>query len=223
MTSFFRNRVFRRGLVLAGALSIAPQLLAAEHVPSPTRWVLNAGYGLRLWDEGGVTDEQRRYEEKAKRGLLLGGDVAVFPLENFGLGMSYYRFQSSTTDDDLAFYDGARGKSTDTYLIEYVGPALYYKRDFSRFIGLVQAGAGVIYYDNQHEARDFPGVLQDAVPGFFGSLGADYKLASWFGVGLTARILYGKTNNLVYNGAPSGLSPISLTRIDMAGGIRFYP
>ena len=192
------------------------------HAPSPTRWSIEGGYGARLWDAQG-NSEQQAYEEKAKLGWMFGGDVAVFPMQNFGVGFAYYRFLSSTTDSDYGFYDGTRGKSTDTYLIEYVGPSLYFKQDFSRITTLAQFGVGVIYYDNQHQASDFPGVLQGATPGAFVSLSADYMLTSWFAIGITTRVLYGQIDKLAYNGIDIPFDPISLTRVDVAGGIRFYP
>jgi hypothetical protein len=196
--------------------------LQAEAPPAPTRWAIDAGYGVRIWDANG-NPEQREYEEKAKRGWILSGDVAVFPFRHFGAGFSYYRFHSSTTDDDLGFGDGSRGPAMDEYLIEYVGPSLYFKRDFARVTALVQAGAGVLYYDNQHEAPDFPGVLQGVEPGFFGSVGADYKLSRHFAVGATARLIYGSLDRISYNGLDVSVPPVSLSRFDLSAGIRYYP
>jgi hypothetical protein len=222
-----RGRPNLKFFLLAGLLVLAAQSLHGAPgpalTPSPTRWAIDAGYGFRLWDASGGSSEQQAYEEKAKQGWVLGGDVAVFPLRNFGIGFAYYRFLSSTSDDDYGFYDGTRGQSTDSYLIEYVGPSLYYKREFSRITALAQLGAGVIYYDNQHEAEDFPGVLQGVEAGFFGSVSADYKIWHWFGIGLTTRVLYGKLDELDYNGINTPFPAVSLTRIDVAAGIRFYP
>jgi hypothetical protein len=226
MSPFLKNKAFLF-FVLAVSFSLtARKSRAAEafpYVPAPTRWAIDGGYGLRLWDANDADAENREYQEKARHGWLLGGDVAVFPLRNFGLGFAYYRFLSSTTEEDYGFLDGTRGKSTDTYLIEYVGPSLYFKQDLSRLVALAQLGAGVVYYDNQHQAKDFPGVLQGAVPGFFGSVSADYKLTRWFGLGITARALVGKIDKLAYNGIDLTLPPISLTRVDLSGGVRFYP
>lgn len=226
MTPFSKNKA-----VLFSSLAVAVYLTAHEgvaaeafpYVPAPTRWAVDGGYGLRLWDATGANPENRKYQEKAGQGWILGGDVAVFPLRRFGVGAAYYRFLSSTTEKDYAFFDGTRGESKDTYLIEYVGPSLYFKQELSRFVALAQLGAGVIYYDNQHQAKDFPGVFQGAVPGYFGSVSADYKVTRWFGLGMTVRALVGRIEELAYNGIDVTLDPVSLTRVDLSGGIRFYP
>ncbi|MCD6023881.1 MAG: hypothetical protein K0Q91_797 [Fibrobacteria bacterium] len=226
MKPFFKNPAFFFSSLATSIFFAAPDCGAAEafpYLPAPTRWAIDGGYGLRLWDADGTDPENQAYREKARHGWILGGDVAVFPLRNFGVGMAYYRFLSSTTEKDYAFFDGTRGESKDTYLIEYVGPSLYFKRDLSRVVALVQLGAGVIYYDNQHQAKDFPGVFQGAVPGYFGSVSADYKVTRWFGLGMTVRALLGRIEDLAYNGIDITLDPISLTRIDLSGGIRFYP
>lgn len=191
--------------------------------PSPTRWALDAGYGFRLWDATTTTDERQQYEEKARYGWLLGGDVAVFPWKHVGLGVSYYRFMSETSDSDIGFGDGSRGESTDIYLIEFVGPSLYLKKDFNRITGLIQVGGGVIYYDNQHQAEDFPGVLQSVAPGYHAVLSADYRIHPKFAIGVSARILYGILDEVSYNGIEVPIPAISLTRADFAAGIRFYP
>jgi hypothetical protein len=226
MKPFLKNPAIFFSCLAISIFSTALQGGAAEafpYVPAPTRWAIDGGYGLRVWDANGADPENGEYHEKARQGWILGGDVAVFPLRNFGVGMAYYRFLSSTTEKDYAFFDGTRGESKDAYLIEYVGPSLYFKREFSRAWALAQLGAGVVYYDNQHQAKDFPGVFQGAVPGFFGSVSADYKLTRWFGLGMTVRMLVGRVEELAYNGIDVTVDPISLTRVDLSGGIRFYP
>jgi hypothetical protein len=226
MSPFSKNTAFFFSVLAVSFSLAARKSFAAEafsYIPAPTRWAIDGGYGLRLWDANSADPENREYQEKARKGWILGGDVAVFPLRNFGIGFAYYRFLSSTTEKDYGFFDGTRGESTDTYLIEFVGPSLYFRHELSRVVALAQMGAGVVYYDNQHQAKDFPGVFQGAVPGFFGSVSADYKLTRWFGVGVTVRTLVGRIEELAYNGIDVTVDPISLTRVDLSGGIRFYP
>ena len=212
---------------LVGLALLMIQTVTAREValtpPSPTRWALDAGYGFRLWDTKSTTEERSDYEEKARFGWVLGGDVAVFPWRHVGLGISYYRFMSETSTSDIGFGDGSRGESTDIYLIEFVGPSLYLKHDFERVTGILQLGGGVIYYDNQHQAEDFPGVLQSVAPGFHAILSADYRILPKLAVGLSARFLYGVLDEISYNGIEVPIPPISLTRVDLAAGLRFYP
>jgi hypothetical protein len=213
-------------LLIVTAINILAEENSAR-APSPTRWALDGGYGLRLWDASNGSSEQRAYEEKARQGWVLGGDVSVFPLKNFGVGVAYHRVMTTITDDDIGFGDGSRGKSTDIYLIEFVGPCLYWKPPVfgrkSPWSGIVQVGGGVIYYDNQHQASDFPGVLQSVAPGYQAALSLDYRVWRWLSVGVTARVLYGTLDELAYNGIDIPVPPISLTRVDLAGGVRFYP
>jgi hypothetical protein len=220
-----------RALFLASLLFLVPVVHAELRLspPSPTRWAIDGGYGLRLWDASGVaSQEQASYEEKAKRGWVLGGDVSVFPfapigLKPVGIGVSYFRFMTTITDSDIGFGDGSRGESTDIYLIEFLGPSLSWRQKLGRVAGIAQAGAGVLYYDNQHQASDFPGVLQSVAFGTYGALSVDYRILSWLGVGVTTRFLYGTLDNLDYNGIRVDVPSISLTRVDFAGGLRFYP
>jgi hypothetical protein len=210
--------------VLAAVFGLVAQALPAREA-SPTRWSLEAGYSRRFFEDApGDTEEQREYQDGARAGGHLGADVSVYPLGGrLGLGVAYSRFKR-TLNDSVLYPDLVRGSTRDVYAIHYVAPSVFYRQSLPASLELVaQAGAGWMYYHNQHEARFYPGVIEGVALGLHGGLSLDYRPFRFMGVGAGARFLYGELENVDYNAARTPLPAISLTRFDLFAGVRFYP
>jgi hypothetical protein len=211
-------------MILAGVLGlVALELQALEHAPS--RWTFDAGYSHRFFKAAdNEIREQRLYQNRARDGWAFGGDVSVYPLESFGVGVTFSQFHHTLRDDDIAFPDETRGRMRDVYSMRYAGPAAFYRRRLPLDLELVaQAGAGWLFYHNQHEAKDYPGVLEGLALGLHGGLSLDYRPFRRIGVGLTARFIHGKLDGVDYNAMRIPLPELSLTRADVGVGVRFYP
>lgn len=112
----------------------------------------------------------------------------------------------------------------DVYSIHYAGPALFYRQPLPAALELVaQAGAGWLHYHNQHEARDYPGVIEGTTLGLHGGLSLDYRPLRFVGIGAGARFVYGDLERLDYNAMRTPFPSISLARMDLFAGLRFYP
>ena len=80
-----------------------------------------------------------------------------------------------------------------------------------------------MYYHNQHEARDYPGVIEGVTLGMHGALSLDYWPFRFVGMGAGARFVHGDLDRLDYNAMRTPFPAISLTRLDLFAGLRFYP
>ena len=221
--------ILRTGLLVLGTLNLLRANERFPETPAPTRWAIDAGYAYRLWESSSqATPAQRDYENRAKHGLILGGEVAAFPWEHLGLGVVFNQFHSAVSGHNLEEEEDLNDFSRDSYLIRYAGPVLYFKREAGNFAALAQIGAGCFFYANDHATGDFPGVIQSQVPGIQAGLSLDYRIFRYAGIGITARAMHGLVKWVDYNGIHISLSElqvadISLTRLDVAVGIRLYP
>jgi hypothetical protein len=207
--------------ILASCLLAAMHALAGD--ASPSRWSLDGGWGIRLWDNAGVPEAEREYLEQARVGRVYGFDVSVFPWKHWGLGIQQARFFASASDTNVTFVDKSMGDARDEYRILYVAPAVYATREVADKIRLTgNAGAGVFFYHNEAKEGPFPGVLEGTTPGIHASGAVDLMLTSRFAVGFGVRALYGELEKLRYNAIPAR-SSLSLSRVDFTAGIRFYP
>lgn len=211
--------------MLAAAFGLVAQALPASEA-SPTRWAVEAGYSHRFWESFSTdSDEQRAYQDRARNGWNLAGDVAVFPFPvPVGIGVAYSRFGRALTDPSIGFPDGTTGRMRDVYTLHYAGPALFYRQALpASFEAVASAGAGWLYYHNHHKAKDYPGVLEGNTWGLQGSLSLDYRPFRFLGVGLGARGVHGSLDALDYNAMRTPFPTLSLTRVDFFAGLRFYP
>lgn len=214
-------------LILSAAAGHAHDAPAVDRpsAPSLTRWAVDAALGVRLWNVDDHSREAREYMEQARFGPAWALDVAAFPWRRVGAGVSYSGFLAKANDDDIAFDNGARGAARDEYEIHYVAPAVYLSGPFAagraELVG--QAGAGLIFYRDESPRGQFPGVQEGVTWGLHAAASVDYKVLSWLGVGIGARFLHGSLGEIHYNATTVPVSPISLTRVDVAAGVRFYP
>src|SRR5690606_26518273 len=104
-------------------------------------------------------------------------------------------------------------------------PAAYWLTPFwrGRAVLVTQAGAGMIFYRDESPTGQFPGVLEGRTWGVHAAASAEYKLLSWLGFGVGARMMYGSLKDIHYNAMNTPISPISLARLDLTAGLRFYP
>ena len=216
-----------KGIILAASLCLAAaNALAQAPSPSPSRWSLDGGYSQRFW-ESSANDpqEQREYQERARNGWNLGGDVSVFPLGGrYGVGLTYARFRRALSDSSVLFPDGIPGSMKDVYTIHYAAPSVFARVPLPAAFEVVgQAGVGWMYYRNQHEARDYPGVIEGVALGMHAAVSVDYRPLPFVGVGIGARFLHGDLDALDYNGMRTPFPAVSLTRLDLFAGVRFYP
>lgn len=192
---------------------------------SPTRWALDGGLGIRFWDNGNRSQEEREYLNQARVGAVGALEVSVFPWENLGAGMVFATFSASASDSSLTYPDDSQRAAEDDYYIQYFGPALCAQRLFAegRFRVAGQIGGGMFFYRNETTKGPFPGISDAFGPGAHVSASLDYRLFSRFAVGGGVRALYGKTPHLRYNAIDAELPAVSLSRVDLVAGIRFYP
>jgi hypothetical protein len=209
-------RVFLLGLFAASGL------LADE--AAPTRWVLDAGWGVRLWDNANLSKSERNYLEQARVGGVYALDISVFPWKSWGLGLVHARFAASASDSDMTFPDESHGEARDHYVITYTAPSVYVTRACGEKLRLVgSAGAGMLAYRDEADKGAFPGVLEGATWGVHAAGSIDVMLSRRFAVGFGVRALYGRLSDLRYNAIETSTPPLSLSRVDFGAGIRVYP
>jgi hypothetical protein len=210
------------GWLLCGG---AESLHADESNHPATRWALDAGFGVRLWENTNRTREEIEYLDQARTGLVLGFEAAVFPWNDLGFGVAVATFTASASDSSMTYPDDSQRAAQDSYYIQYFAPALCLKRSFAdgRFLVSGQAGAGMFFYRNESNEGPFPGITDAFAPGAHASVSLDYRVWSRFAIGGGLRALYGKTPHLNYNAIDADLPPVSLSRIDIAAGVRYYP
>lgn len=196
-----------------------------DHRPAMTRWALDGGVALRLWDLSGEPAEQREYLEQSRIGSVLGVDVSVYPWERYGVGLTHSRFHATASDDDLAFPDNSRRPAKDDYTAHYVGPAFFVMHPMAGGRGALvgQAGMGWLFYRNESPLGAFPGIWEGTTLGLQAAISGDYRVLPWFGVGAGARFIHGTLQNVRYNAMETSIPTLSLTRIDLTAGVRFYP
>ncbi len=194
-------------------------------LPSPTRWAMDAGLGVRLWDPQKGTQEEIDYLDRARVGAVTSFEVAVFPWGSYGAGIMFATFHSGTSDSSMTYLDQTQQAAQDAYFIPYLAPTLNVQRSFAgdRFCLVAQVGGGVFYYRDETKKGPFPGISDAFAPGAHVAVSLDYRLLPRFAVGGGVRALYGKTPNLRYNAIDADLPPVSLSRVDITAGVRFYP
>jgi hypothetical protein len=207
---------------LAACLLGAAGLLADD--ASPTRWSLDAGWGVRLWDNGNLSKSERNYLEQARVGGAYALDVSVFPWKTWGFGLVHARFTASASDSDMAFPDESRGEARDHYVITYTAPSAQVTRAYGEKLRLVGgAGAGVLTYRDEAEKGAFPGILEGTTWGLHAAGSVDVLLSRRFAVGFGVRALYGRLSEFRYNAIETTMPALSLSRVDFGVGLRYYP
>lgn len=208
--------------------ALALFLLAAGLVhagdAAPTRWALDAGWGVRLWDNSGIPEAERHYLEKSRVGGTWGLDVSAYPWKRWGFGIQHAEFSASASDSNATFADNSKGNLRDAYRIFYTAPAVCVMRSVGKNMRLAgNAGAGVFFYRNESRAGAFPGVLEGSTLGLHAAGGIDLMIAPRLALGFGIRLLYGTLEKIRYNAIETSTRPISLSRLDFGVGLRFYP
>jgi hypothetical protein len=180
---------------------------------------------VRLWDLSGEGKESREYLEQARVGAFFGLDVSVYPWDRYGLGILHSRFQASASDNDIGFPDSSRGKARDEYEVHFVSPSLFIRHPLAdgRLTLVSHAGLGLLFYRNESPAGKFPGILEGRTWGVQAGTSVDYRILPWLGAGLGIRVLYGALDEVHYNAMETSIPTVSLSRVDLMAGVRFYP
>jgi hypothetical protein len=193
--------------------------------PAMSRWVVDGAVGVRLWDLSGEPAEHRAYLEQSQVGAVLGIDVSVFPWGPYGLGITHSRFHATASDDDLCFPDNSRRPAKDDFTVHYVGPSFYMSHPLAKgqasLVG--QVGLGWLFYRSESTIGAFPGICEGTTLGLHAAVSADYRILPWFGIGAGVRLIHGTLEGVHYNAMETSIPALSLTRVDVAAGLRFYP
>ncbi|AFK03491.1 hypothetical protein Emtol_2354 [Emticicia oligotrophica DSM 17448] len=196
------------------------------------------GFGNRLTKI--LTDNPySSYQEKLLRGFTWGGDVAYFPIDNFGFGMMFNNFQSSNKADGITYINdifnvSETGNIANKRSIKYVGPVFYFRKniDFKTMV-ILGLSPGAYFYKDKGNYDDANYTFKGMDFGAAATLGIDFLL----GNDITGRDIilsveagynYGKMRALDFGmggGAINLAKPIDLSRVDFTVGLRFtrYP
>ncbi len=197
---------------------------AVAQGPSPTRWAVDAGWGVRFWDNAGQSADEKKYFQQARTGEVYGLEVSAHPWKHAGIGLSLSMFAASAHEANMTFQDQSQGRAKDEFRIVYLAPTAYLARELGERVRLLgSAGAGWIFYRNESRAGAFPGVLEGTAPGLHAAAAADFLLSPRFGVGFGVRAIHGELERIRYNAISTSYGTISLTRVDFIAGIRIYP
>lgn len=209
----------------------------APEAPARLKWRVGVKGGIGNIKDNGfeALNEYGLYQEKLMKGFTLGGDLAFFPTESFGLGAVFTDFKSKNTANNLDFINpktGAEmtGSITNAISRKFVGPALYFRKsiDFKTYV-VLGLSPGMYYYSDK---GDYNGALFDYRGKQFGgagTLGIDFLLGNDI-IGrdiilsLEAGYNYGRLNQLDYGDGfgPVALDqPIVMDRLDFSIGLRF--
>jgi hypothetical protein len=222
-------------LLSAGfARAAAVDTLGAEPSPASamrahTRWAMDGGLGLRLWDNGDFTREERTHLEKARAGSILGLGIAVFPWDNgLGVGVMHSRFHAKASSANTMFRDSTSGPQNDDFTIHYVGSTVHYIHWFGaggrpRWAAVAEAGGGIFFYRDESTKGPFAGIQEGRTLGLHAAVSADYRILRWLAVGGGVRMLHGDVSEVHYNAMETSIPSVSMSRVDFLAGLRFYP
>jgi hypothetical protein len=207
----------------------------ADYVSLP-KLRLAVDAGLSQWlisDDSTLTKAAKKYEDDQQSGHDLSVDAVYYFLPRGGAGLTWIWFISRTRAQDLVYRDGdAPGDIEERLSMYYIGPSFWTRVHAGRY-GLIHAGFGAGYlhmldtwnYDGESvkvEAKSYALVT---------SIGWDYSLLRYLGLGLNGRFVFSTVQEWTRNGErirveqpedKNWWSNMPLYRLELNAGVRIF-
>jgi hypothetical protein len=215
-------------------------LAAAQLFQAPRlRATASGGWSYRTAAlSGQIPQSQDPYAQKLKSGFHYDLGASYYPGRNFGLGLRYHEFRtsSSASNAQAMLPDGnvVQGKMADNVRISFAGAVLS-ARQFTtskRSCVLADLGLGYLNYGNKSTIGPASLNIGGSALGLYGSLSYDLSLTRNLALGLQLSYLYGTTTissyEQAYNGQTQTIKLASdnrprenLSQLALSLGIRF--
>jgi len=195
------------------------------------RLTLEAGYSYRtapLNDE--TPDDFNEYLTALKSGLNLETHLSYFVAENWGLGITYNRFNSKA---DITFTDFNNDSDifTDNISIAYIAPEYLYRgmSNDNKHAFIMSTSIGYLAYKDQATINNTNIDIKGANLGVGIGVAYDFYITPSIAIGASANYITGTLRKITVtaNGQTEEVKLEddeleNLARININGGLRFY-
>lgn len=201
------------------------------------RWSMQLGYGYaNIVPAIGepITNDTEKIEKSLQQQNLFYLNASYFFTKNQGIGLSYAYSNASQKVPILDNQD----KEVDELSVEertnYIAPILscrFYLSEDHNVVLLSKLSAGILSYRRSYSDKQSNDFLEfkGRTLGYGASLGLDYKLNKYFGIGMEVNALGGRVKDLTYSNKYPDLIEVNLdeetqniSRIGFLGGVRVY-
>lgn len=197
---------------------------------------LSVDGGFSQWiisDDTSLTSADKAYYDDQQQGQDISADAIVYFLPRGGIGLTWIWFLSRTQADNLVPYkDNLAHDLKERVSIIYIGPSFWTRLRAGRY-GLAHVGFGAGYLGVLDTWTDngMPNKVEAKTFALVTSLGWDYSIFRWVGIGISGRFVFSNIAEFTYNGEkikaedPENLYwwyNLPLYRLELNAGLRFF-
>lgn len=197
---------------------------------------LSVDAGFSQWmisDDSSLTSAGKAYVDDQQQGTDYSVDAVCYFLPRGGFGLTWIWFLSRTDANDLVLSAGGSPHDLkERVSITYIGPSFWTRLQAGRY-GMTHVGFGAGYLgvldtwtdngeSNKVEAKTFAIVT---------SLGWDYSIMRFIGLGISGRFVFSNIKEWTYNGEKMKAEDpdnqfmwynVPLYRLELNAGLRFF-
>ncbi|MDB5103508.1 MAG: hypothetical protein JWP91_1197 [Fibrobacteres bacterium] len=193
---------------------------------------LETGYSQWMYNPDSLTSDHDRYLNTMESGWNIAADVAWFPWDKGGLGLTWIWFLSKSDAGNVKMDSAGPGhKMRERASFVYYGPTFLSRMQFGRF-GLIVGSFSAGWLDIRDYWTD-NGAVNDVKAGevaVVANVGWEYAFYRLVSLGVNGRVLLCNVTKYTYNGVkinvnddagPDQWGNISMNRFELDFGIRF--
>lgn len=197
---------------------------------------LSGEFGFSQWlipNDSTATARGKAFNEDFERGWNTSGDAVWYFLSRGGIGLTWIWFYSEAAIKDAVLWKGdIKRDRAQRASFSYLGPSFWTRMRAGRF-GLVHAGFGAGRFEVLETWTDngVPNRVTAETFALVTSLGYDYTLMRFVGLGINGRFFFSNVAEYTLNGEKQVIEDVEnkysyynvpLYRFELNVGLRFY-